>query len=177
VRVRHAPVQPGSRISDFGFRNGGASRRVIGYQTSEVRRRMSDFQDLSVSAFQCFSGKRRTSNIERPMLELWPAFRKNLRSRHSERFREQGGCLYSDGPKVCRGGCPEPQFLMSARETRASTPSASVEGRTCSALRAPCSGTFSFQEKIAEHEHIHFRPQKAVERFFRITDDRFVFVE
>lgn len=36
---------------------------------------------------------------------------------------------------------------------------------------------FSLNAEIPEHEQIHLRAQKAVERFFRITNDRFVFVE
>src|SRR5437763_17086677 len=37
--------------------------------------------------------------------------------------------------------------------------------------------TFSLYEKVSQNEQIHLRPEKAIERFFGIADDRFVFVE
>ena len=37
--------------------------------------------------------------------------------------------------------------------------------------------TLAFYEKVAEDEHIHFRAQKTIERFFGAADDGFVFVE
>src|SRR5947209_13637106 len=37
--------------------------------------------------------------------------------------------------------------------------------------------TFSLDEKVSQDEQIHLGSKKAVERFFRIADDRFVFVE
>src|SRR5205823_3075836 len=36
---------------------------------------------------------------------------------------------------------------------------------------------FSFQEKIAQHEQIHFRAQETIERFLGVANDRLVFVE
>ena len=39
------------------------------------------------------------------------------------------------------------------------------------------STAFSFQEKAAQSEHIHLCPQKAIERFLGITDDRLVFIK
>ena len=38
-------------------------------------------------------------------------------------------------------------------------------------------GSFSLDEKAAEHEHIHSGAQEAIERFFGAADDGFVFVE
>src|SRR4029453_15399303 len=35
----------------------------------------------------------------------------------------------------------------------------------------------SLEEPISKDQHIHFRAEKALKRFFRTADDRFVFIE